>query len=83
VTALNKVDKLVTGDGSPDGLPAAFAELEPSLAEHRPDAVLVSAERRWGFEELLARISEELARTDAARPPVVSRREAWAAEPRT
>jgi GTP-binding protein HflX len=85
VTALNKVDKLVQRDGEPVELPAALADIEPSLAEHRPDAVLVSAERRWGFEELLGRISEELDRTEAARPPAVSRREAWAAsaEPRT
>jgi len=41
------------------------------LARHRPDGLLVSAERRWGLDELLARIDAALA---AARSPLVAAR---------
>lgn len=57
VTALNKVDMLVEDqETEPEDL-SAFGL---SLAEHRPDAVLVSAEKRWGLSQLLDRIDEEL-----------------------
>ena len=68
ITGLNKVDLLVERDG---GSPVRMEQLacyELSLAEHRPDAVLISAERGWGLEELLARIAEALARVKEAQP---------------
>ena len=63
VTALNKVDMLIEHEGDePDDLSA----FELSLAEHRPDAVLVSAQEKWGLDHLLARIDEELERVTKA-----------------
>ncbi len=77
VTALNKVDLLAKRDG---GSIASLGELngyEESLAEHRPEAVLVSAERGWGLDELRARIADALRAVEAERPPARSRRDAW------
>ncbi|MCH7699630.1 MAG: GTPase HflX [Chloroflexi bacterium] len=70
VTALNKVDMLIEHEG---GEPEDLGAFELSLAEHRPDAVLVSAQEMWGLDQLLVRIDEELARVTtspqfAARP---------------
>ena len=64
ITALNKVDLLVP-DAS--GL-AGLADYDFELAKHRPDAVLISAERRWGLDELLARIDETLERARERAP---------------
>jgi GTP-binding protein HflX len=73
VTALNKVDQLSTPDGRPIAGLEELAHLEPSLTQHRPDAVLISAARGWGLDELLRRIGEELARAAAERPKPVAR----------
>ena len=67
VTALNKVDLVVERDGGSHPNMEELAEYELSLAEHRPDAVLVSAERRWGLEELQARIAGALRCVEEAR----------------
>ena len=60
VTALNKVDLLEERDGGSIGTIEDLEEYELSLAEHRPEAVLISAERGWSLDELLARIDEAL-----------------------
>ena len=60
ITVLNKVDALTTPEG---GHPRDLEELEAftrSLAAERPDALLISAERSWGLEELRARIGGAL-----------------------
>jgi GTP-binding protein HflX len=66
ITALNKVDLLIedAGEQTPDL--DSLAEFDLSLAEHRPDAVLVSAQEGWGLDQLLERIDEELTRLNAA-----------------
>jgi GTP-binding protein HflX len=63
VTALNKVDMLIEHEG---GEPDDLGAFDISLAEHRPDAVLVSAQEKWGLDHLLARIDEELAQVATA-----------------
>ena len=70
ITALNKVDLLVT---DAEGL-ADLADYDFDLAKHRPDAVLVSAERRWGLDELLARIDGALDRIEEERSAVAAAR---------
>ena len=67
VTALNKVDLLTTPDGVAVRSIDELGEYEQSLAEHRPDAVLISAERGWGLDELLARIAATLRLADSPR----------------
>ncbi|MGB6837911.1 MAG: hypothetical protein WBF66_09430, partial [Dehalococcoidia bacterium] len=70
ITALNKVDRLTRRDGSPvEGL-EDLLEFDLSLASNRPDAVLISAERRWGLDDLLAKVEGALAlegRADVSR----------------
>ena len=58
VVAFNKVDLLVE-DGSP---PSAMGDIEGSLHEEHPEAVLISAARGWHLESLLQTIERELAR---------------------
>ena len=65
LTAFNKVDLLVDRDGGSIANIEELGEYELSLAAHRPDAVLISAERGWALDELLARISESLRRDSA------------------
>ena len=65
VTALNKID-LLGGDGgevtSPTDLPAGARKLLDELIRLYPNAVAVSAERRWGLESLAAKIGSVLAK---------------------
>jgi GTP-binding protein HflX len=77
ITALNKVDLLAQGDGHTISSIEELTAYEPSLAEHRPDAILTSAERGWGHEELRQRIADALAEAGAAKPVVRSQRDAW------
>lgn len=74
VTALNKVDLLVERDGRSVANLEELADYDLSLAAHRPDAVLISAERGWGLEELLARINEVLERAHTTAAPARSAR---------
>ena len=70
VTAFNKVDLLVESE---DGLvrePEDLGTFDLSLATHRPDAVLVSAQEGWGLDQLLRRIDEELGRISATRQAI-------------
>ena len=79
ITALNKIDLLVEqGNGSLASM-EELAEYELSLAEHRPDAVLVSAERGFGLDELLTRVREALRRAERVRPSATPQRDSWAA----
>ncbi len=61
VTALNKADAMRRGDGAAVRSLDDLADLEVELAPHRPDALLVSAERGWGLAELRARLGGMLA----------------------
>jgi len=51
IVALNKVDALVDSEDDLEGME------EETRAQH-PDAVLISAAKKWGFEELFERIDE-------------------------
>ena len=65
ISALNKVDMIVPEGGGIE----SFRDLEEhdqSLAANRPEAVLVSASRGWGLDELLARIEEALGASAAS-----------------
>ena len=70
VTALNKVDQLVGPDGLTVDKLADLEDYDLGLAENRPDATLISAERRWGLDALLERIDGALR---AIRKPIASR----------
>ena len=78
ITAFNKVDLLVQHDGSAIADLEELAKFDLSLAAHRPDAVLCSAERRWGLDDVVARIDGALGRAARASAPSRSRRDAWA-----
>ena len=78
ITAFNKIDLLVEHDGNSITDLEELAMFDLSLAAHRPDAILCSAERRWGLDELLVRIDEALLRVKEAKAPASSRRDAWA-----
>ena len=67
LTALNKIDLLTPHDGDAENGLEALAGYDFELAKHRPDAVLVSAERGWALDELLARIDQALQLLDDAR----------------
>ena len=66
VVALNKVD-LLARDGQRIESIAELAEYDVSLAAQQPDAVLLSAARGWGLEDLLARIDDVLRRREGDR----------------
>jgi GTP-binding protein HflX len=69
IVALNKADLLApSGDGPMEDL-QEVADLE-RLATRGPDAVLISAEKGWGLDELLERIERTLA---AVREPLLAR----------
>jgi GTP-binding protein HflX len=70
VTALNKVDRLIGRNGAAISNPDDLADYDLGLAAHRPDAALISAERRWGLDELLQRIDAAL---EAGRPTAAAR----------
>ncbi len=65
VTALNKID-LLGGDGGevtgPTELPAGARTLLDELIRLYPNAVAISAERRWGLESLAAKVGSVLAK---------------------
>ena len=61
ITALNKIDLLARRDGEEPGGLEGFDELRRRLALSWPRALLVSAEKGWGLDELLQRIEAELA----------------------
>ena len=64
VVAFNKVDRLAAADG--DG--SVLGEIEGALREEHPEAVLISAAKRWHLDTLLATVEQELSRTRATSP---------------
>jgi GTP-binding protein HflX len=66
ITVLNKVDQLPGGDGTAVGSLAELAPFQASLAANIPEAVLVSAEKRWGLDLLRQRIVGVLERQAVA-----------------
>jgi GTP-binding protein HflX len=56
LNAFNKVDLLSAGDGQPPVL----ADLQSAVARAHPEALLISATRRWGLTELLEKIERRL-----------------------
>ena len=68
LTALNKVDRFVQPDGSTITGLGELEEYELGLARHYPAAVLISAERGWGLDELVERIDGALRRSERAAP---------------
>ena len=66
ITVLNKVDQLPDADGKPVRSLSELASFQESLAENIADAVLISAEKRWGIDLLKQRIVETLDRAAVA-----------------
>jgi len=60
LSVLNKVDLLTRRDGSPVGGLEELREQTLALGHDRPDALLISAEKGWGLEELLAQVEAVL-----------------------
>jgi len=69
VTVLNKVDQLPDADGNPVRSLAELASFQASLTANVPDAVLISAEKRWGIDLLKKRLVETLDRALVAAAP--------------
>jgi GTP-binding protein HflX len=65
VTALNKVDQLPDADGRPVRSLEELASFQQSLTANIPDAVLISAEKRWGLDALKQRLVSVLDGTSA------------------
>ena len=66
ITVLNKVDQLPDADGKPVKSLAELGSFQDSLTDNIPDAVLISAEQRWGIDLLKARLIESLDRQAVA-----------------
>jgi GTP-binding protein HflX len=66
ITVLNKVDRLPDADGHAVRSLAELAPFQASLTTNIPDAVLVSAEKRWGLELLRRRLVEVIDRAGVA-----------------
>jgi len=66
VTALNKVDQLPDADGRPVRSLEELQSFQGALTANIPDAVLISAEKRWGIDLLKSRLIEVLEREPAA-----------------
>jgi len=62
VTALNKVDQLRDAAGEPVRSIGELAPFQASLGASAPDAVMISAEKRWGLDDLRRRLVEVLER---------------------
>ncbi len=67
LTALNKVDRLLSPDGTPIRGLEELEDFDLSLAEHRPDAILISAACGWGLDELKERLARALEDVGAVR----------------
>ena len=66
VTVLNKVDQLPDADGKRVNSLEELSSFQQSLTANVPDAVLISAEKRWGLDLLKQRLIHMLDRTPAA-----------------
>jgi GTP-binding protein HflX len=69
VVALNKVDRLGERDGAAMVDLQKLADEDVGLAVARPEAVLISAEKGWGVDELLGRVEGILTQ---ARAPLLA-----------
>jgi GTP-binding protein HflX len=56
VTALNKIDRLPDADGRLPTSPTELAFYQETLTADLPEAVLISAERRWNMDVLRSRL---------------------------
>ena len=65
LTALNKIDQLHDADGNTPKSESELAYFQASLALNLPDAVLISADKRWGLDALRARLIEMIDREQA------------------
>ena len=63
VVAFNKIDRLVPLDGDSN----ALVEIESALREEHPEAVLISAAKKWNLEALMQAIEKALAEVAAQR----------------
>jgi GTP-binding protein HflX len=63
VTALNKVDQLPDADGRPVRSLEELSSFQQSLTTNIPEAVLISAEKRWGLDALKERLVQVLDRS--------------------
>jgi GTP-binding protein HflX len=66
ITVLNKIDQLPDADGNPVKSLAELGTFQDSLTANIPDAVLISAEKRWGIDLLKQRLIESLDRQAVA-----------------
>jgi GTP-binding protein HflX len=66
IAVLNKVDRLQRKDGRPIAGLEEVTDLVPYLRSWQPRAVLVSALRGWGLDELLRQVEAALARAQTA-----------------
>ena len=66
LTVLNKVDQVQSPAGRAPQEFADLREFTEEVTRERPDAVLLSAEKRWGLEELRERIVSVLKGGDTA-----------------
>ena len=66
ITVLNKIDQLPDADGNPVKSLAEVGTFQDSLTANIPDAVLISAEKRWGIDLLKQRLIESLDRQAVA-----------------
>ncbi|MDP9238292.1 MAG: GTPase HflX [Chloroflexota bacterium] len=69
VTVLNKVDQLPDADGQRVSSLDELSSFQASLTANVPDAILISAEKRWGIDLLKQRLIETLDRAPIAAPP--------------
>jgi GTP-binding protein HflX len=69
ITVLNKVDQVPGPDGKPVASLGELSQFQASLAANIPDAVLVSAEKRWGLDLLRQRVVSVLDRAPVAAAP--------------
>jgi GTP-binding protein HflX len=63
VVAFNKIDRLAPLDGDPD----ALVEIESALRQEHPEAVLISAAKKWNLDALMQAIEAALAEVAAQR----------------
>jgi|CXWL01.1.fsa_nt_gi GTP-binding protein HflX len=68
LTILNKVDQIPDAEGHLPGSLEELRSFQSALTENIPDAVLVSAEKRWGLDLLRQRIVEALDRAAVGEP---------------
>ncbi len=69
IVAFNKVDLLAdvgdVKDEDEDGEPDALGEIESVLRQEHPEALLISAAKKWNLDELLTTVEAELSRIAA------------------